>query len=300
MAKKNFQKSKALYEKALNSISGGVNSPVRSFSSVNLKQQFIRKGNGPYVFNTSNQKYLDFIGSWGPMLLGHNDPKVRDSVVKASMDGLSFGISNPNEIKLAELIKFYMPSIEKLRFVNSGTEATMSALRVARAYTNRDKIIKFTGNYHGHVDSMLINSGSGTANISTSSSTLRGTMAAACIVAAPNRLRTTSTLLPMRTMDRASSTERRARSLRSATCRTVWCTSTRMRTYVLTPARSATVQCHLTQSVTTRQPTSPMPTAMRAPRRRSVARPMAASTRSPARRSAARFALMRRPASRRR
>lgn len=172
---KSSQQSKQIKESDFYKIAhdlfpGGVNSPVRSFSGVNLKQQFVSRANGPYVFSSDNQRYLDFIGSWGPMLLGHNNPKIRDNVIKAAGDGLSFGVTNPKELKLGELIKNYMPSIEMLRFVNSGTEATMSAIRVARAYTNRSKIIKFTGNYHGHVDSMLINSGSGTANISTSSS----------------------------------------------------------------------------------------------------------------------------------
>jgi len=154
-------RSKQLFARAVKRIPGGVNSPVRAWKSVGGNPLFMSKGKGAYLFDVDNNKYLDYCLSWGPLLLGHANPHVIRAVNNTIKSGTTFGASNVLEIELAEKICKAMPSIEMIRFVNSGTEATMSALRLARAYTKRDKIIKFTGCYHGHADFLLAKAGSG-------------------------------------------------------------------------------------------------------------------------------------------
>jgi len=150
-----------LYQRACKVIPGGVNSPVRSFKGVGGEPLFISKAKGAYVYDHDNKKYIDYVGSWGPMIAGHAHPDIIKAVEKAIENGLSYGAPTILEIELAELICKLMPNIEMVRMVNSGTEATMSAIRLARGYTNRNKIIKFNGCYHGHSDSLLVKSGSG-------------------------------------------------------------------------------------------------------------------------------------------
>jgi glutamate-1-semialdehyde 2,1-aminomutase len=154
-------KSEQLFQRAVQVMPGGVNSPVRSYSAVGGNPRFIQKAKGAEIVDADGSRYLDFIGSWGPMLLGHNHPDIRSAVDKAVKNGLSFGACTELEVEMAELICQMVPSIEMVRMVNSGTEAVMSALRVARGFTGRDKIIKFEGCYHGHCDSMLVKAGSG-------------------------------------------------------------------------------------------------------------------------------------------
>lgn len=157
----NISKSKELFSKAQNFIPGGVNSPVRAFRAVGGEPLFIKKADGAYLYDEDGNKFIELINSWGPMLLGHNHPKVKEAVIKAMEDGTSFGAPTAREVEIAELIVSMVPSIEKVRMVNSGTEATMSAIRVARGFTGRDKFIKMEGHYHGHGDSFLIAAGSG-------------------------------------------------------------------------------------------------------------------------------------------
>ena len=163
LSKKAFLESKKI-------IPGGVNSPVRAFKSVNSLPIFIEKGNGAYIYDLDGNKYIDYIGSWGPMILGHANKAVINSIQKVIKKSTSFGAPTLLETKLAKLIKKNFPSMEKMRMTSSGTEATMSAIRLARGYTQRDKIIKFEGCYHGHVDSLLVNAGSGAATFGTPSS----------------------------------------------------------------------------------------------------------------------------------
>ncbi|MEM8485955.1 MAG: glutamate-1-semialdehyde 2,1-aminomutase [Bacteroidota bacterium] len=155
------KKSAEAYKRAQHVIPGGVNSPVRAFKSVGGTPRFFKKAAGAYVTDVDGNAYIDYIGSWGPMLFGHADPDVIKAVKKAAGHSTSFGAPTVIEIELASLVCELVPSIEKVRFVNSGTEATMSAARLARGFTGRDKIIKFEGNYHGHGDSFLIAAGSG-------------------------------------------------------------------------------------------------------------------------------------------
>ena len=150
-----------LFEAAQRVIPGGVNSPVRAFKGVGGDPLFIRRAEGAYVYDTDGRRYIDYVGSWGPMLAGHAHPKVLDAVRRVMADGLSFGAPTELETALAERICRLMPSIELVRMVNSGTEAVMSAIRVARGFTRRDKILKFEGCYHGHSDSLLVKAGSG-------------------------------------------------------------------------------------------------------------------------------------------
>ncbi|MFA9379256.1 MAG: glutamate-1-semialdehyde 2,1-aminomutase [Lachnotalea sp.] len=154
-------KSEQLFEEAIKYIPGGVNSPVRAYGSVGLSPRFITKAEGAYIFDADGNKYIDYIGSWGPMILGSNNEQVYQSVVEACRSGLSFGAATEIEVKMAKLICELVPSIEMVRMVNSGTEAVMSAIRVARGFTGRNKIIKFAGCYHGHSDAMLVKAGSG-------------------------------------------------------------------------------------------------------------------------------------------
>lgn len=152
--------SKELFEKAKKYIPGGVNSPARAFSAVGGNPRFIERADRQFIYDADGNEYIDYIGSWGPMILGNNFHLVRETVEKAIKDGLSFGAATKKEWEMAELVCELVPSFEMVRMVNSGTEATMSALRAARGYTGRDKIIKFEGNYHGHNDSLLVKSGS--------------------------------------------------------------------------------------------------------------------------------------------
>lgn len=156
-----MSKSAQLFEKAQKVIPGGVNSPVRAFKGVGGTPVFIEKAEDAYITDSDGKKYIDYVGSWGPMVLGHNHPAIIDAVLKAVPNGLSFGAPTESEITLAELVCKLVPSIELVRMVSSGTEATMSAIRLARGYTGRDKIIKFEGCYHGHSDSLLVKAGSG-------------------------------------------------------------------------------------------------------------------------------------------
>lgn len=153
--------STQLLARAQTVIPGGVNSPVRNFKGVGGDPLFFKRGEGPYLVSVDDQRYVDFVGSWGPLILGHAHPKVIKAVHEAVALGLSFGATTPIEIEMAELITQYMPSIESIRMVNSGTEATQSAIRLARGATGRNKIIKFEGCYHGHADCLLVKAGSG-------------------------------------------------------------------------------------------------------------------------------------------
>ena len=165
-----IMKSTAYFKHAKTLIPGGVNSPVRAFSGVGGEPIFIDHAKGAYIFDADGKQYIDYVGSWGPMILGHANDEVQKALCLQSERGLSFGAPCHSEIELAEIIATMMPNIEKIRFVSSGTEATMSALRVARAYTSRDKIIKFSGCYHGHADALLVNAGSGALTLNTPSS----------------------------------------------------------------------------------------------------------------------------------
>ena len=155
--------NQSLFERAQKVIPGGVNSPVRAFRAVGGTPRFIARAEGAYIFDAEGQRYIDYIGSWGPMILGHGHPAVLDAVQRAARDGLSFGAPTEREIELAEEILKLVPSMDQVRLVSSGTEAAMSALRLARGATGRDKIIKFEGCYHGHADALLVKAGSGLA-----------------------------------------------------------------------------------------------------------------------------------------
>ena len=157
--------SQELFKKSKKHIAGGVNSPVRAFKSVGGSPIFFKKSRGCYLYDEDGNKYLDFVGSWGPMVLGHSNKNIINAIKNQASKGISFGAPTKNELEIAKIIKSYLPSIEKLRMVNSGTEATMSCIRLARGTTNRKKIIKFIGCYHGHVDSLLVKAGSGLATL---------------------------------------------------------------------------------------------------------------------------------------
>ena len=154
-------KSQSLFTRAVDRIPGGVNSPVRAYGSVDETPRFIDRADGCHIYDVDGNVYVDYINSWGPMILGHNHPLIREAVVKAAEKGLSFGCATEREVEMAEFICERIPHVEMIRMVNSGTEAVMSALRLARGYTGRDRIIKFAGCYHGHTDSMLVSAGSG-------------------------------------------------------------------------------------------------------------------------------------------
>ena len=166
----NREKSEALFKKAKEYFPGGVNSPVRAFRSVGGNPLFIEKGDGCYIWDADGNKFIDFCCSWGPLILGHNHPRVKAAILKAVEEGTTFGAPTRKENELAELILNHNRFIEKLRFVSSGTEAVMSAIRLARGYTERPVIIKFEGCYHGHADSMLVKAGSGLTTFGISSS----------------------------------------------------------------------------------------------------------------------------------
>ncbi len=169
-------RSEALFERASKVIPGGVNSPVRAFSSVGGAPRFIESGCGAVITDADGKSYIDYVGSWGPMILGHNNEAVKEAVIKAVEKGLSFGAATELEVTMAELICSIFPSVDMVRMVNSGTEAVMSAIRLARGATGRDKLIKFEGCYHGHCDSMLVNAGSGlmTSGVSGSAGVTEG------------------------------------------------------------------------------------------------------------------------------
>lgn len=156
-----MQLSRQLFEQAQQVIPGGVNSPVRAFRQVDSEPLFIQSGKGPYIIDIDGQRYIDYVCSWGPLITGHAHPYILEKVEKALQNGFSFGAPTEIEVQLAEKVCELMPSIEMVRFVSSGTEAAMSAIRVARGYTKRNKIIKFAGCYHGHADSLLVAAGSG-------------------------------------------------------------------------------------------------------------------------------------------
>lgn len=154
-------RSEELFERAVKRIPGGVNSPVRAYGAIGEAPRFIDRADGCYIYDADGNKYIDYIDSWGPMILGHNFPAIRESVVKACEKGLSFGCATEIEVEMAEFICSHIPHVDMIRMVNSGTEAVMSAVRAARGFTGRNKIIKFAGCYHGHCDAMLVSAGSG-------------------------------------------------------------------------------------------------------------------------------------------
>ena len=168
--KLNLSRSKQVYERAKQLMPGGVNSAARAFGAVGGEPIVFERGEGPYLFDIDGNRYIDYIGSWGPMILGHQFPAVKEAVHAAVDRGTSFGAPTVAENDLAELIIDAVPSVEMVRLVNSGTEATMSAIRVARGYTGRDLIVKFSGNYHGHVDSLLVAAGSAAATLAVPNS----------------------------------------------------------------------------------------------------------------------------------
>ncbi len=161
MTQQTIQTSQALFDQAQKTIPGGVNSPVRAFGSVGGTPRFFTKANGPYLWDADGNRYVDTICSWGPAIVGHAHPKVIEAVKQAAEGGLSFGAPTRGEVELAEWVRDHLPSMEMMRLTSSGTEATMSAIRLARGYTGRNKVIKFEGCYHGHVDSLLVKAGSG-------------------------------------------------------------------------------------------------------------------------------------------
>ncbi len=162
---RNLTKSRALQKRAEQLIPGGVNSPVRAFRSVGSDPPFLVRGEGAHVWDADGNRYIDYVGSWGPLILGHSNPEVIEAIVQAARNGTSFGASTPSEADLAALVTEAFPAIEKVRFVSSGTEATMSAIRLARAATGRKIIVKFEGCYHGHSDALLVKAGSGVATL---------------------------------------------------------------------------------------------------------------------------------------
>jgi len=161
----NQTRSRELFAKAQDLFPGGVNSPVRAFQAVGGTPVFLRRGQGPHVWDADGNRYTDFLGSWGPLILGHADPDVTIAIAEAAKDGTTFGASTEREVILGESIRAAFPSMERMRFVSSGTEATMSALRAARGFTGRNKIVKIDGGYHGHADMLLASAGSGAATL---------------------------------------------------------------------------------------------------------------------------------------
>ncbi len=162
---RNLEQSRRLQKRAEAVIPGGVDSPVRAFRAVGGDPPFIVRGEGAHTYDTDGNEYIDYVGSWGPLILGHSEPSVVEAITAAARKGSSFGASTPSEVDLAEAVIAAVPSMEKVRFVSSGTEATMSAIRLARAFTKRKYIVKFEGCYHGHADSLLVKAGSGVATL---------------------------------------------------------------------------------------------------------------------------------------
>ncbi|MED5075338.1 aminotransferase class III-fold pyridoxal phosphate-dependent enzyme, partial [Anoxybacillus geothermalis] len=162
---RSYERSKGAYSEALKLMPGGVNSPVRAFKSVGMTPIFMARGQGSKIYDIDGNEYIDYVLSWGPLILGHAHPHVVEALKRVAEQGTSFGAPTLLENELAKLVIERVPSVEIVRMVNSGTEATMSALRLARGYTKRNKIIKFEGSYHGHGDSLLIKAGSGVATL---------------------------------------------------------------------------------------------------------------------------------------
>src|SRR5215472_13788570 len=160
-----MSKSERLFKRAQELIPGGVNSPVRAFRAVGGQPLFIERGEGAHIWDADGRKYIDYVGSWGPLIFGHRPPEVVKALKDILEIGTSFGAPTEREVELAGLITNFIPSVEKVRLVNSGTEATMSAIRLARGFTGRDRIVKFDGCYHGHGDSLLVRAGSGVATL---------------------------------------------------------------------------------------------------------------------------------------
>jgi glutamate-1-semialdehyde 2,1-aminomutase len=160
-----LDQSRRLQQRAEKLIPGGVNSPVRAFRSVGGEPPFLIRGQGAHVWDADGNRYVDYVGSWGPLILGHSDPEVIEAIIQAARNGTSFGASTPSEADLGALVVEAFPAIEKVRFVSSGTEATMSAIRLARAATGRKIVVKFEGCYHGHSDALLVKAGSGVATL---------------------------------------------------------------------------------------------------------------------------------------
>ena len=165
-----MNKSEQLFAQAKEIIPGGVNSPVRAFNGVGGTPCFIKRAEGAYIYDADDKAYIDYVGSWGPMILGHNHPAILEAVITTAKNGLSFGAPTELEVTMAKKVRELVPSMESLRMVSSGTEATMSAIRLARGYTGRDKILKFEGCYHGHADSLLVKAGSGALTMGVPSS----------------------------------------------------------------------------------------------------------------------------------
>ena len=160
-----ISKSQQLFAEAQHLLPGGVDSPVRAFRAVGGQPLFIERGEGAYLYDVDGNRFIDYVLSWGPLILGHAQPRVVKAISEAAARGTSYGAPSPLELELAKLVMHFMPNIEMIRFVNSGTEATMTALRLARAFTKRNKIIKFEGCYHGHADMLLVQAGSGVATL---------------------------------------------------------------------------------------------------------------------------------------
>lgn len=165
-----MDKSEQLFARAQKTIPGGVNSPVRAFKAVGGTPRFITRADGAYIWDADGKQYIDYVQSWGPMVLGHNNDRIRQAVIDAAQNGLSFGAPTEAEVIMAEKVSELVPSMEMVRMVNSGTEATMSAIRLARGYTGRNKLVKFEGCYHGHADALLVKAGSGALTLGVPSS----------------------------------------------------------------------------------------------------------------------------------
>ncbi len=200
-----MRKSKVLFDRANVVIPGGVNSPVRAFKGVGGEPLFIERGEGAYLIDVDGKSYIDYIGSWGPLILGHCDPRVMAAITNALARGVSFGAPTALEIELAETIIACMPSIQKIRMVNSGTEATMTAIRLARGFTHKNKLLKFEGCYHGHSDGLLVKGGSGLLTLGIPSSLgVTPTVAEDTLVATYNDLEQTAKLFELHGKDIAA------------------------------------------------------------------------------------------------